>query len=166
MHAEFPAPPKAVERWDLTHPGRYLWKGLVTQTGEGYVELRYVEFRDPKDVAEAKAALPEKWKTLPPGIHVDSVEPVSLGGGAGEKAHLRVDASSSTNGAPFPLVEQTQWVWQGGRLFWMDCATPVEKAANCDRFLASFTIEASPPGRSGGELTASSWTTQGRGRKR
>ena len=145
MHVDFPAAPQELSRWDRTHQGRYAWKGLHVQLPSAYVELRYVEFRDPKDIAEAKATLPRTLENLPPGVHAEKIEPVSLAGAEGTRLLAEVDPKSSTNGAPFALVERTQWLWQGGRLFWMDCATPKEKSAICERFLASFTLESPAP---------------------
>ena len=134
------------EGWDSTHRGRFHWKRLITQTNRWFVELRYVEFRDPRDIADAKASLPERLKAPPAGTHVDEIEAFSLSGAEGQRAHLHVDASSSNNHAPIPLVEQTQWLLRGGRLFWVDCSTPVGKAAICDRFFASFSIAEPPTG--------------------
>jgi hypothetical protein len=145
MHADFPAAPRGFSREDRTHQGRYAWKGLNVQSPGAYVELRYVEYRDPKDVAEAKAGLPRKLESLPPGVHAQKIEPISVAGAEGMRLLADVDPKSSTNGAPFALIERTQWLWQGGRLFWMDCATPKEKVAICERFFASFTIEAPAP---------------------
>jgi hypothetical protein len=145
MHVDFPASPQGFSRWDHTHQGRYAWKGLGVQIPGAYVELRYLEYRDPKDIAEAKAALPRKLENLPPGVHAEKIEPVSVAGAEGTRLLAEVDPKSSTNGAPFALLERTQWLWQGGRVFWMDCATPKEKIAICERFLASFTLESPTP---------------------
>jgi hypothetical protein len=145
MHVEFPRPPRGLTRGDRTHQGQYTYRALVAQDADGFQELRMVEYRGPKDVAEARQGMHDKLRTPPAGVHVDKIDPVSLPGGEGEVATAHVDARSTTNGAPFPLVERTQVVWQGGRGFWMDCAVPVEKAANCERFLSSFTLESSSP---------------------
>jgi hypothetical protein len=145
MHVAFPQPPKSFNRWDHTHQGQYTYRELVDQSADGFQELRMVEYRGAKDIAEARAGLHQKMAMPPPGVHLEKMEPVSIGGAEGETMTAHVDAKSATNGAPFPLVERIEVVWQGGRAFWMDCAVPVEKAANCERFLSSFTLESATP---------------------
>jgi hypothetical protein len=145
MHVAFPQPPKSFNRWDHTHQGQYTYRELVEQSADGFQELRMVEYRSAKDIAEAKQGLHQKMAVPPPGVHLEKMAPLSIAGAEGETMTAHVDAKSSTNGAPFPLVERIEVVWQGGRAFWMDCAVPVEKAANCERFLSSFTLESGTP---------------------
>ena len=142
MHVDFPRPPRSFNKWDHTHQGQNLWRELVEQSSaDGFQELRMVEYRGVKDLAEAKGALPNKMSSPPPGVHVDKIEPVSIAGGEGELVSAHVDAKSSTNGAPFPLLERTEWIWHGGRGFWMDFAGPLEKWPICERFLGSFALD-------------------------
>jgi hypothetical protein len=145
FHADFPGPPRVSLEADQTHQGHYRYKQVVAQAGGAMLSVHYVEYGDPRDLEEARTTLHERLShPVQQGIHVVATSPVTLGSATGDQMQARVDPSSETNAATVPLDERVLLVFQQHRLYQIQCAAPTETFATCERFLASFQVEAAP----------------------
>jgi hypothetical protein len=148
---DVPGRPSSAMTDDRAPAGVFSFKKIVLQTQTARFGINLVEFANPADVSDARSGVLEQYakKDAASGLRVTARNAIDVDGFHGDEIATEAAPGSSTNGAPYPVVSRLRVLVQGNRFYIVQCTSPAEHVADCERFFVSFHLETdrTPSGR-------------------